>query len=286
MAPCQNTAPHSTDSPPGAAMFVHPQFDPIALQLGPIAVRWYGLMYLVAFLGFFLLGRLRLSRGPHAALTGMNSRDLEDLLFYGAMGVVLGGRLGYVLFYKPAYYLAHPLEIPAVWQGGMAFHGGLLGVIVAIALWSRLRGKHLLAGHRFRRAAGADRAGRRAAGQLHQRRVVGAAHRCGLGHGVSAGGRCTGPPSFAALPVRRRRAGAVCAAVVVLGQASAPAAVSGMFLIGYGTFRFMAEFARQPDAFLGILAFGLTMGQLLSLPMIVAGLLLWRWALRRGASAG
>ena len=97
--------------PPGAAMFVHPQFDPIALQLGPIAVRWYGLMYLVAFLGFFLLGRLRLARGPHAALTGMNSRDLEDLLFYGAMGVVLGGRLGYVLFYKPAYYLAHPLEI-------------------------------------------------------------------------------------------------------------------------------------------------------------------------------
>ena len=127
--------------PPGAAMFVHPQFDPIALQLGPVAVRWYGLMYLVAFLGFFLLGRLRLSRGPHAALTGMNSRDLEDLLFYGAMGVVLGGRLGYVLFYKPAYYLAHPLEIPAVWQGGMAFHGGLLGVIMAIALWSRLRGK-------------------------------------------------------------------------------------------------------------------------------------------------
>ena len=266
-------------------MFVHPQFDPIALQLGPIAVRWYGLMYLVAFLGFFLLGRLRLARGPHAALTGMNSRDLEDLLFYGAMGVVLGGRLGYVLFYKPAYYLAHPLEIPAVWQGGMAFHGGLLGVIVAIALWSRLRGKHFWRVIDFVAplvpiGLAAGRLGNFINGKLWGRPT-------GADWGMvfpQAGDALARHPSQL-----YQFAGEGLALFVLLWWYSAKprpaAAVSGMFLIGYGTFRFLAEFARQPDAFLGILAFGLTMGQLLSLPMIVAGLLLWRWALRRGASA-
>ncbi|HQP67067.1 MAG TPA: prolipoprotein diacylglyceryl transferase, partial [Quisquiliibacterium sp.] len=115
-------------------MLTHPQFDPVALQIGPLALRWYGLMYLAAFTLFFLLGRWRLSQPRFAQASGLSVRDLEDVLFHGALGVVLGGRLGYVLFYKPAYYLAHPLEILAVWQGGMAFHGGVFAGLLTLAL--------------------------------------------------------------------------------------------------------------------------------------------------------
>jgi phosphatidylglycerol:prolipoprotein diacylglycerol transferase len=113
-------------------MLVHPQFDPIAIAIGPIAIRWYGLMYLVAFMLFMWLGRIRARR---MVLSGWIPRDIDDLLFYGVLGVILGGRLGYVLFYKPAYYLANPVEILAVWQGGMSFHGGFLGVLIAV-WWS------------------------------------------------------------------------------------------------------------------------------------------------------
>src|SRR5690349_5165247 len=105
-------------------MLVHPQFDPVAIHLGPIAVHWYGLMYLVAFLLFVLLGR---HRARQNMLSGWKPRDVEDLLLYGVVGVIVGGRLGYIIFYKLSYYLHHPLEIFAVWQGGMSFHGGLLG---------------------------------------------------------------------------------------------------------------------------------------------------------------
>ena len=121
--------------------FVHPQFDPIALQIGPLAIRWYGLMYVLAFVLVLVLGRIRARRNM---LTGWRAHDVDDMLFYGVFGVILGGRLGYVLFYKPMYYLEHPLEILAVWQGGMSFHGGLLGVLVALWLYSRRRGKRWL----------------------------------------------------------------------------------------------------------------------------------------------
>ncbi len=124
------------DSPP--PMLLHPQFDPVAFSLGPLSVRWYGLMYLVAFVQFILLGRYRIRTRPGL----LTVEQLDDLLFYGMLGVILGGRLGQVLFYEPGYYLAHPLEILAVWKGGMAFHGGFLGVLVAMGLWSR---KHRIA---------------------------------------------------------------------------------------------------------------------------------------------
>src|SRR3990167_6910841 len=122
-------------------MLIHPQFDPVALQLGPLALRWYGLMYLLAFGLFLLLGRQRIKTGPQP---GWTVKELDDLLFYGVLGVVLGGRLGYVLFYQPAYFLAHPFEILSVWQGGMAFHGGFLGVLVAVGLFARRTGKSWL----------------------------------------------------------------------------------------------------------------------------------------------
>jgi phosphatidylglycerol:prolipoprotein diacylglycerol transferase len=110
-------------------MLVHPNFDPVAIQIGPLAIRWYGLMYLVGFAASYWLGRRRIATGRSGRVT---VALLDDLLFYGVLGVIAGGRLGYVLFYKPAYYLQHPLEVLAVWQGGMAFHGGFLGVLAAV----------------------------------------------------------------------------------------------------------------------------------------------------------
>jgi phosphatidylglycerol:prolipoprotein diacylglycerol transferase len=115
-------------------MLIHPQFDPIALQLGPVAIRWYGLMYLIAFVAGLLLGRLRVKQRPDL---GWTTRDLDDLLFYCVLGVVLGGRLGYVLFYKFSEYMHDPIRIFYVWEGGMSFHGGFLGVIMAMLWFAR-----------------------------------------------------------------------------------------------------------------------------------------------------
>ena len=111
-------------------MLTHPQFDPVLFSLGPVAVRWYGLMYVVAFVAFVMLGKLRARRGLG---NGVTEAGVDDMLLYGVLGVILGGRLGYVLFYKPEYYVAHPAEILQIWAGGMSFHGGFLGVLIAIA---------------------------------------------------------------------------------------------------------------------------------------------------------
>jgi phosphatidylglycerol:prolipoprotein diacylglycerol transferase len=124
-------------------MLVHPQFDPVALSLGPVQIHWYGLTYLVAFVLFMWLAAKRV-RQPWFAEAGWTRRDLEDMLFYGVLGVVIGGRLGYVLFYKPDHYAANPLEALAVWKGGMSFHGGLLGVLAAMALFARSRKRSFL----------------------------------------------------------------------------------------------------------------------------------------------
>lgn len=258
-------------------MLIHPQFDPIALQIGPLAIRWYGLMYLVAFLAFFLAGRWRLSRPQWQAATGMQPHALEDLLFFGALGVVLGGRLGYVLFYKPAYYLTHPLEAFAVWQGGMSFHGGLIGVIVAVLLYCRRRGLRFWTVMDFVAplvplGLAAGRMGNFINGELW--------------------GRPTDLPWAMVFPQAGDMLGrhpsqlyqfageGVLLFALLWWYSARPRAagrVSGLFLAGYAVLRFLAEFAREPDAFLGTLALGLTMGQLLSLPMLAFGL----WLLLR-----
>src|SRR3954462_4505767 len=116
-------------------MLVHPNIDPVAFSIGPLAVRWYGLMYLVGFTAAWWLGMRRISRGA----APVNRGQFDDLVFLAVVGVILGGRLGYVLFYKPGYYASHPLEIFAVWQGGMSFHGGLLGVIAAMGVFAWMR---------------------------------------------------------------------------------------------------------------------------------------------------
>ncbi len=262
-------------------MFVHPQFDPIAFQVGPVAVRWYGLMYLAAFVLFAVLGKIRARQN---LLTGWHPRDVDDMLFYGVFGVILGGRLGYVLFYKPLYYLAHPLEIVAVWQGGMSFHGGFLGVLLALWLFAHRRGKRFLDVTDFVAplvplGLAAGRLGNFINGELWGRVT-----NVPWGMVFPAAGPEPRHPSqlyqfgleglllFVVLwfYTRRRRP---------------PGAASGLFLVGYGGCRFVAEYAREPDSFLGLLALGLSMGQWLSLPMIVVGSVMIVWSYRRAGKA-
>ena len=269
-------------------MLVHPQFSPIALQIGPIAIHWYGLTYLVAFGLFVWLGAQRVKLVQFAE-RGWTRRDIEDLLFYGVLGVVIGGRLGYVLFYKFDYYSVHPLEIFAVWKGGMAFHGGLLGVLAAMALFARARGRQFLevtdliapcvptglASGRIGNFINGELWGRAADPSLPWAMVF-----------PQSGTNIARHPS----PLYQFALEGLLLFVLLwfyakprrgLGQ------VSGAFLVGYGVFRFIAEYFREPDDFLGLLALGLSMGQWLCLPMVLAGVAMWSWGRGRPmATAG
>jgi phosphatidylglycerol:prolipoprotein diacylglycerol transferase len=258
-------------------MLTHPQFDPIALQLGPIAIRWYGLMYLIAFAAFYLLGRWRVQRTHWGAATGLRASDVEDLLFFGVLGVVIGGRLGYVLFYKPAYYLQHPLEALAVWQGGMSFHGGLVGVLLACALFARRRGLPYLRLMDFVAplvplGLAAGRLGNFVNGELWGRPTD-------LPWAMVFPQSGTADPRHPSQLYQFAGEGLLLFALLwwFSSRPRPIGRVSGLFLVGYGVLRFLAEFGREPDAFLGLLAGGLSMGQLLSLPMVAAGL----WLLLR-----
>ena len=259
-------------------MLVHPQFDPVAIQLGPVAVRWYGLMYLLAFILVIVLGRLYMKRHPEL---GWRPADLDDALFYGVLGTILGGRLGYVLFYKLDYYLAHPAQIFAVWEGGMSFHGGFLGVCVALWLFARKKGWRWLAVTDFIAplvplGLGAGRIGNFINGELWGRVTD-------VPWGMVFPQAGDGLPRHPSQLYQFALEG-IALFVLVWLYARRPrpmGAVSAVFLIGYGGFRFVAEFAREPDAFLGFLTLGLTMGQWLSLPMVLAGVGLLAWAHRR-----
>jgi phosphatidylglycerol:prolipoprotein diacylglycerol transferase len=262
-------------------MLVHPQFDPVALQIGPVAVRWYGLMYLVAFILFAALGK---HRARQNLLTGWHPRDVDDMLLYGVFGVIVGGRLGYVLFYKPLYYLANPSEILSVWQGGMSFHGGLIGVLVALWLFARTRRKRWLAVTDFVAplvplGLAAGRIGNFINGELWGR--------------VTSGPWAMVFPQAGPEPRHPSQLyqfgleGLLLFAIlwIYTTRRRPLGAASGLFLIGYGICRFVAEYAREPDSFLGILALGLTMGQWLSVPMIAIGAAMTLWAYRRADKA-
>lgn len=260
-------------------MLLHPQFDPVAFSLGPLSVRWYGLMYLVAFVQFILLGRYRIRTRPGF----ITIEQLDDLLFYGMLGVIIGGRLGQVLFYEPGYYLGNPLEIFAVWKGGMAFHGGFLGVLVAMGLWSR---KHHIAWFDITDfiaplvplGLAAGRIGNFINGELWGRVAD-----PGLPWAMifpQAGDMQARHPS----QLYHVGLEGITLFIILWLYSSSPrprSATSGVFLIGYGAFRFIAEFGREPDDFLGLLTFGMSMGQWLSLPMIVAGVAMAAWAVKR-----
>ena len=260
-------------------MLTHPQFDPVLFSLGPVAVRWYGLMYVIAFVAFVVLGKYRARKGP---AYGVTEEGVDDMLLYGVLGVILGGRLGYVLFYKPGHYLSHPLEIPQIWAGGMSFHGGLLGVLVAIALFGARRKLRWITTMDFIAplvplGLAAGRLGNFINGELPGRATD-------LPWGMWF-------PQVDRAPLARHPSQlyqfaleglALFAILWWYSSKPRPAgAVSGAFLLGYGVLRFLAEFGRQPDDFLGLLALGLSMGQWLSLPMIAGGIGLLAWAHQR-----
>ena len=271
-------------------MLTHPQFNPIALDLTsvglPIQIHWYGITYLVAF-GLFLWLANRRVRLPWFAQQGWDSRDVEDLLFFGVLGVVLGGRLGYVLFYKPAWYAGHPLEIFAVWKGGMSFHGGMLGVIAAMALFAWRRQRRFLsvmdliapcvptglASGRIGNFINGELWGRAADPSLPWAMVF-----------PQSGLEIARHPSQ--LYQFLMEGLLLFALLWWFGSKPRPLGrVSAAFLFGYGFFRFVAEYFREPDDFLGLLALNLSMGQWLCVPMMLGGALLWWWSGRHAATA-
>jgi phosphatidylglycerol:prolipoprotein diacylglycerol transferase len=274
------------------------QIDPIALSLGPLKIHWYGVMYLVGFAVAWWLGRTRIRAGR---LPGVDEQGFGDLMFYGMLGVVLGGRLGYILFYDLKTYIEHPLQVFQVWQGGMSFHGGLLGVCAAVWWWARRRGLHFMDTIEFAAplvppGLGFGRIGNFINGELWGKLTSG---QWGVVFPTSL------PQPYASMDATTLRAqfesGALNAFarhpsqlyqavleglvmfVVLWTFSSRPRpryAVGGMFVLLYGVFRFLVEFVRVPDAQLEYLAFGwLTMGQLLSVPLILLGLF-WLWRSR------
>jgi phosphatidylglycerol:prolipoprotein diacylglycerol transferase len=285
-------------------MLIHPQFDPVAIHLGPLAVHWYGLMYLTGFMLFLWLGKLRLrtlnkvragknrplSNSPPQAgertnvdstLKSFDDKMLDDLLFYGVLGVVLGGRLGEVLFYNPAHYAAHPLEIFAVWQGGMSFHGGFLGVLAAMALFAHRKKIKWLQLMDFIAplvplGLGAGRIGNFINGELWGRPTD-------VAWGMVFPNVDQLPRHPSQLYEFALEGLALFALLWLYSNKPRPmGAVSGLFLIGYGSFRFLAEFTRNPDdGIFGLMTFGISMGQWLSLPMVLAGIGMMVWAYRK-----
>lgn len=259
-------------------MLTYPDIDPVALSLGPLKVHWYGLMYLVGFAGGWWMGRWR-ARRPGALLT---PAQVDDLVFYVALGVILGGRIGYVLFYNFSAFLAEPLLLFKVWQGGMSFHGGLLGVLAALWLFARKLQRHYFAVVDFVAplvtiGLGAGRIGNFINGELWGK--------------VSDVPWAMVFPGAGPLPRHPSQLyefllEGVLLFVILWLYSSRPRpvmAVSGLFALCYATFRFLVEFVREPDAHLGYLAFGwLTMGQLLSLPLFLVGVVLMFLAVTRG----
>ncbi len=262
-------------------MLTYPEINPVLLDLGPVKVHWYGVMYLIAFSIAWGLGILRAKQ----AHRGWNKDQVGDLIFFGALGVVLGGRIGYMLFYNFSSLLDDPLSLFKVWQGGMSFHGGLLGVTIALWFFARRHQKTFF----------------QVADFVAPLVPLGyAAGRIGNFINGELWGRVTDVPWGMVFP----QAGELPRHASMLYQAflegiaifvilwfysnkpRPPMAVSALFLICFGVFRFFNEFFREPDAHLGFIAFGwLTMGQLLSVPLIVAGGLLFWWVHKKEALA-
>lgn len=246
-------------------MLHYPQIDPVALSLGSLKIHWYGLMYLIGFAGAWALGRYR------AKKIGWTSDQIDDLIFYAAMGVVLGGRIGYVLFYNFSNFLQDPVILIKIWQGGMSFHGGLLGVLLAMLLFGKKHGHSFFSVTDFIAplvpiGLGAGRIGNFINGELW-----------GKPTDVAWGMLVPGLGDLPRHPSQLYEAASegLLLFFILWFYSSKPRptmAVSGLFLIGYGVFRFSVEFVRLPDAHLGYLAFGwLTMGQILTLPMLLLG---------------
>ena len=267
-------------------VLTYPNLNPVALKLGPLVIRWYGIMYGLAFLIGYALLRRRVRSAPYSAEPAWTKDDVASLVFYAVGGVLIGGRLGYVVFYKPVYYFSHPLDIVKVWDGGMSFHGGAIGVVLALWWFTRRYHRQFLT----------------VADLLVPMVPIG----LGLGRiGNFINGELWGRPADPRLPwamifpqvdnTPRHPSelyeflleGVLLFVLLQLydRRRPAPGTISGAFLLGYGVFRFIAEHFREPDSFLGVLGLGLSMGQWLCIPMILAGAGLWWWSLRHARSS-
>jgi phosphatidylglycerol---prolipoprotein diacylglyceryl transferase len=263
-------------------MLHHPQPNPIAFSIGPVDIHWYGIMYVIAFALFIILGRVRIRTQPHVQAQGWTNADLDDMLFYGMLGVVIGGRLGEVLFYRPDYYFSHPLEIFQTWHGGMSYHGGFIGVLIAMAIWARKRGRNLLDVYDFIAP------------------MVPIGYACGrLGNFINAElpGRLADPSLPWAMlwpgvegprhpsPLYQMLVDGLLVFVIMWLFARKPRprlAVGALYTTLYGCARFFTEWFRVPDWETHVFGLPITSGQVLSLPMIVAGLIMLGWAYSNG----
>lgn len=284
-------------------MMIHPQFDPVLISIGPLAIRWYALSYIVGFILFTILGHRRIAQGNSV----FTKETLDDFLTWGILGVILGGRIGYVLFYKFSDYLANPLDIFKVWEGGMSFHGGFLGVVVAMWLFGRKHNISILklmdtvaplvplglASGRIGNFINGELWGRVtelnafwAMGfpQARYEDAEAAAHNPLWAEWLQQYGMLPRHPS----QLYQFALEGICLFVIVwiFSKKPRPAGqTAALFLGGYGLFRFIAEFARQPDDYLGLLTLGLSMGQWLSVPMIVLGVIGFVWFGRKNRVA-
>jgi len=259
-------------------MLPYPQIDPVALAIGPLKIHWYGLMYLVGIGGAWLLASRRLNRFDPT----WTKEKLSDLVFWLSMGVIVGGRLGYVLFYDLSAYIANPTLIFEVWKGGMSFHGGFIGVMLAALWFGKRNGKSFFQLMDFVApmvpiGLGAGRIGNFINAEL-------------WGKATDVPWAMVFPPFSDPAQLPRHPSQlyqflmeGVLLFVMLWLYGRRPrrlGEVSALFLVGYGSFRFIAEFFREPDAYLGLLQLGFSMGQWLSLPMIIGGVVLWLWAQR------
>ncbi|MDM5181221.1 prolipoprotein diacylglyceryl transferase [Massilia sp. DJPM01] len=264
-------------------MLTHPMPDPVAFSLGPLHVHWYGLMYVLAFAMFLALGRVRIKQ-PHIAARGWKKEDLDDMLFYGMLGVIIGGRLGEVLFYQPARFMADPAAIFKIWQGGMSFHGGFIGVLVAMALWARKAKRNLLDAYDFIAPLvplgyAAGRMGNFINAELPGRVADASLPWAMLWPGVQ------GPRHPSPLYQMIVDGLLVFVLLWIYARKDRPRlAVGAMFTLLYGCARFFTEYFRVPDWQISVAGLPVTSGQMLSLPMIIGGAAILAWAYRQRVS--
>ncbi|MDA9557502.1 prolipoprotein diacylglyceryl transferase [Vibrio sp.] len=256
---------------------VFPEFDPIAIAIGPIAIRWYGLMYLMGFVFAMWLANRRADK-PNS---GWTREQVSDLLFACFLGVVLGGRIGYVLFYNFSVFLDDPLYLFKVWTGGMSFHGGLLGVITAIFWYAKKNDRRFFGVADFITPLVPFGLALGRFGNFMNSELWGRTTDVPWAMVFPNGGPLPRHPSQLYEMVLE---GIVLFILInwFIRKPRALGSVSGFFLAGYGFFRFLIEYVREPDAHLGLFGGFISMGQILSLPMVIIGLLMIVWANKRG----